>query len=76
MNKGDPTFDEIARRTQIVDAAIATIAEHGHRGSSRERIAERAGLVSPAVIDFYFEDRADLESAVVTEVQRRLAQAP
>jgi AcrR family transcriptional regulator len=70
---GGRTFNELARRAQIVDAAIAEIAEREDRGASRERIAERAGLVSTTVIDFYFASRADLESAIVNEVRRRLS---
>ncbi len=71
--EGGRTFNELARRAQIVDAAIAEIAEREDRGASREQIAERAGLVSTTVIDLYFAGRADLESAIVKEVRRRLS---
>jgi TetR/AcrR family fatty acid metabolism transcriptional regulator len=40
------TFTESARRAQIVQAAIETIAEVGYARASYARIAEHAGLSS------------------------------
>src|SRR5207248_809795 len=48
------------RRAQILDAALHVMAEHGFRGASIKRIAERAGLKSPALIYWYFKDKQAL----------------
>ena len=54
-----------ARRLQIVDAAMHVMAEHGFRGASIKRIAQRAGLKSPALIYWYFRDKQALFVAVL-----------
>jgi AcrR family transcriptional regulator len=53
------------RRTQILDAALHVMSEHGFRGASIKRIAERAGLKSPALIYWYFKDKQALLEAVL-----------
>jgi TetR/AcrR family transcriptional regulator len=40
------------------------MAEHGFRGASIKRIAERAGLKSPALIYWYFKDKQALLEAI------------
>src|ERR687884_479188 len=60
---------ESGRRNQILDAALHVIAEHGFRGASIKRIAERAGLKSPALIYWYFNDKHALFEAML----RRMA---
>jgi TetR/AcrR family transcriptional regulator len=57
------------RRDQILDAALHVMAEHGFRGASIKRIAERAGLKSPALIYWYFADKHALFEAML----RRMA---
>jgi TetR/AcrR family transcriptional regulator, fatty acid metabolism regulator protein len=57
-----------ARRSQIVEAAIVTIAELGLHKASFARIAERAGLSSTRMISYHFDDRDELIEAVVSEV--------
>jgi TetR/AcrR family transcriptional regulator len=57
------------RRTQILDAALHVIAEHGYRGASIKRIAQHAGLKSPALIYWYFKDK----QAVLEAVLQRMA---
>jgi AcrR family transcriptional regulator len=57
-----------ARRAQIVDAAISTIAELGLNQASFARIAERAGLSSTRLISYHFAGKDDLMQAVVDEV--------
>jgi TetR/AcrR family transcriptional regulator len=52
------------RRAQILDAALHVMAEHGFRGASIKRIAERAGLKSPALIYWYFKDKQALLEAL------------
>ncbi len=53
------------RRGQIIDAALHVMAEHGFRGASIKRIAQRAGLKSPALIYWYFRDKQALFEAVL-----------
>ena len=65
---GGRTFIEVARRAQIVDAAIATIAESGYRNASFARIARRAGLSSTGLISYHFAGRDELISEVVAKV--------
>jgi AcrR family transcriptional regulator len=61
------TFTEAARRTQIITAAIDTIAEAGYGQASLARIAERAGA-SKGVISYHFAGKDDLIREVVAEV--------
>jgi AcrR family transcriptional regulator len=62
------TFTETARRAQIVDAAIATIAAVGYRNASYAQIAKRAGLSSTGLISYHFGTRNELIQQVVQEV--------
>jgi AcrR family transcriptional regulator len=59
------TFTEQARRAQIVDAAISTIAEVGYRKASFAQIAQRAGLSSTGLISYHFAGRDELIREVV-----------
>jgi AcrR family transcriptional regulator len=63
-----PTFTETARRAQIVDAAIATIADVGFRNASFAQIARRAGLSSTGLISYHFRSRGELILQVVEQV--------
>ncbi|HYY89227.1 MAG TPA: TetR/AcrR family transcriptional regulator [Chloroflexota bacterium] len=56
------------RRGQILHAALHVMAEHGFRGASIKRIAERAGLRSPALIYWYFKDKDALFEALLDEM--------
>lgn len=62
------TFIETARRAQIVDAAISTIAEMGIVNASYARIAKRAGLSSTGLISYHFENREELIGEVASGV--------
>jgi AcrR family transcriptional regulator len=62
------TFTETARRAQIVEAAIATIAEMGYRNASYAQIAKRAGLSSTGLISYHFGTRDELIQQVVSDV--------
>ena len=62
------TVTTTARRAQIVDAAISTIAELGLNQASFARIAERAGLSSTRLISYHFAGKDDLMQVVVDEV--------
>jgi AcrR family transcriptional regulator len=56
------------RRTQILDAALDVMAEHGFRGASIKRIAAHAGLKSPALIYWYFKDKQALLEGVLLRI--------
>ena len=60
--------DGRGRRAQIVDAALHVMAERGFRGASIKRIAEHAGLKSPALIYWYFKDKQALFEAMLEEM--------
>jgi len=61
------TFIEAARRSQIIAAAIETIAELGYGQASLARIAERAGT-SKGVISYHFASKDDLIREITAEV--------
>jgi AcrR family transcriptional regulator len=61
------TFIEKARRQQIVNAAIDTIAEVGYAQASLARIAARIGI-SKGVISYHFAGKDDLIRQIVIEV--------
>ena len=61
------TFTETARRTQIVAAAIDTIAELGYGQASLARIAEKAGT-SKGVILYHFGGKDELIRELVAEL--------
>jgi TetR/AcrR family fatty acid metabolism transcriptional regulator len=68
------TFIEAARRAQIIDAAIATIAEVGYASTSLARIAARAGI-STALVSYHFDGRDDLMLAVMATLNDRTDRA-
>jgi TetR/AcrR family transcriptional regulator len=57
--------EERDRRQQIVDAAFEEFAEHGFRGATIKRIAQRARLRSQALIYWYFPAKEALFEAVL-----------
>lgn|SRR6185312_754289 len=61
------SFAETARRVQIVDCAIETIAELGFAKASVEQIAKRAG-VSKGVITYHFPNKEEIVDAIVEKV--------
>lgn len=67
-NQEDRSFVEAARRTQIVEAAIETIATLGYAKASFTRIAAKAG-VSPALISYHFANKRELIEQVVRAVK-------
>src|SRR6266567_6255045 len=64
MINQEVSVDDSGRRAQILEAAFQVMAEHGFRGASIKRIAERAGLKSPALIYWYFKDKHALLEAI------------
>jgi len=69
-----PTVTEAARRTQIVTAAIETIAELGYARASYAQIAKRAGLSSTGLISYHFANKRDLDWEIVTSIYGRLSE--
>lgn len=63
------------RRSQIVAAAIAVIAEVGYARTSFARIAEHAGLSSTRLISYHFAGKQDLNAAIVTDVLSAISRA-
>lgn len=59
-----PSITEAARRTQIIDAAIAVIAAEGFPQASFARIAREAGLSSTGLISYHFAGKQDLTTAI------------
>src|SRR5258708_1701076 len=68
-----PSGEAHGRRAQILDAALHVMAEHGFRGASIKRIAEQAGLKSPALIYWYFKDKQALLEAMLDSMAPFLA---
>jgi TetR/AcrR family fatty acid metabolism transcriptional regulator len=62
-----PTFTEVARRAQIIEAAIDTIAEVGFAKASLARIGERVGI-SKGLIGYHFAGKDDLIKQVAIHV--------
>jgi AcrR family transcriptional regulator len=61
------TFIEAARRAQIVQAAIDTIAEAGYARASLARIGARIGI-SKGLIGYHFAGKDELISQAVAEI--------
>ncbi len=63
---------EEARRTQLVDVTIDSLAEVGYVGTTLAEIARRAG-VSPGLVAHYFGDKDGLLEAAFRTLARSLA---
>jgi TetR/AcrR family transcriptional regulator, transcriptional repressor of bet genes len=61
---------EHLRRSELIDATIATIAERGFLRTTVREIAERAGC-SPAAVLYYFPRKDDLLSVAFREADQR-----
>lgn len=64
-----PSFIEAARRAQIIECAIETIATLGYAQASLAQIARRAGI-SKSVITYYFGSKEELIEQVVEDMYR------
>jgi len=64
--RSSETFTEQARRAQIAQCAIDTIAELGYGQASVRKIADRAG-VAMSVVLYHFGDKDSLIAAVIDE---------
>lgn len=68
------SFIEEARRAQIIEAAVRTIAEVGYPRASLARIA-RTAQVSKGVISYHFDGKDELMDQVVMGVYTEIAEA-
>jgi betaine-aldehyde dehydrogenase len=64
---------EEARRSQLIEVTIDSLAEVGFVGSTLAQIASRAG-VSPGLVAHYFDDKDGLLEATFRTLSRRLSQ--
>jgi AcrR family transcriptional regulator len=62
-----------ARRAQIIEAAIDTIAAEGLAGTSFAKIARTAGLSSTGLISYHFASKHELMDEVARAVHEELA---
>jgi TetR/AcrR family transcriptional regulator, fatty acid metabolism regulator protein len=67
IGRDGPSFIEVARRAQIVECAIETIAAVGYAQASLNQIAERAGI-SKSVISYHFAGKDELIDQVIADV--------
>lgn len=63
---GRPVADAVDLRAQMLDAALACYVRQGIAATSLRDIARDAS-VTPALVHYYFGDKAQLQEAVVTE---------
>ncbi len=67
-----PLKDEQDARLALIEAAAALFAEQGYEGTSLRAVSNQAG-VTPAMISYYFEDKAGLlQAVVITGLERIL----
>ncbi len=71
QNDKQPSFIEAARRKQIVETAIRTIAVRGYTKASLAEIAREAGI-SKGVISYHFSGKDEL----IDEILARLLKEP
>lgn len=69
-----PSFIEAARRTQLIECAIETIATLGYAQASLAHIARRADI-SKSMITYYFKSREELIEQVVADIYTAAVQA-
>lgn len=60
------------RRNELIDAAIASIAEYGLSDTTLATIADRAG-VSPGLVNHYFDGKEQLLEATLRRLTKDLA---
>lgn len=62
--RGRPVGDRESRRTELLDAAIAVIAQEGFAEASLRKVAKRAGC-STGAVTYYFANREEMMAAVI-----------
>lgn len=68
-----PSFTERARRAQIIEVTIKTLASDGYANTSLAKIAANAG-VAKGVISYYFAGKDALMEQIVENVYRGIAE--
>jgi AcrR family transcriptional regulator len=68
----DRSFTATARRAQIIQATIETIAEAGYAQASFGRIARQAGISSTRLISYHFAGKQELIERVADEIVGRI----
>ncbi|WP_394427934.1 TetR/AcrR family transcriptional regulator [Streptomyces sp. SGAir0957] len=68
------TFTQKARRAQIVQAAIESLAESGYAKTSFTRIAQQAQLSSTGMISYHFSGKPELFAEVVHTIMEKADQ--
>ena len=68
--KENPTFIEEARRKQIIEAALQTIAEQGYTQASFAKIAEGLGITK-GLIAYHFNGKHDLITSAIHTILNR-----
>jgi len=66
---GGETRIQAARRHQLIDAAVAVIAEHGLSQLTLAKVAGRAGLTA-AMVNFHFRNKSELLLATLRALSR------
>src|ERR1041384_2880891 len=66
------TFTQNARRAQIVQAAIETLAESGYAKASFTRISQQAQLSSTGMISYHFSGKPELFAEVVNTIMEKV----
>jgi AcrR family transcriptional regulator len=69
-----PRLPPAERREQLLDAALAVIAEGGYAGVSMESVARAAGVTKPVVYDL-FANRGELLRALLRREEARAFEA-
>jgi AcrR family transcriptional regulator len=64
---------EAIRRAELIEAALAVVAEEGHDAATTQRIAARAEI-SPGLVHHYFGDKAALLGAAMRAVRKPVVQ--
>lgn len=67
QNTAKRSFIELARRAQIVEAAIETLADVGFGNTSLARVAKRI-QISPSLISYHFTDKDALILQVLEDI--------
>ncbi|MDF1749475.1 MAG: TetR family transcriptional regulator [Alphaproteobacteria bacterium] len=65
---------EDIRKAELIEAALAVVAEEGHDAATTQKIAARAGI-SAGIVHHYFGDKATLLQATMRAIRKPVALA-
>ncbi|WP_217474054.1 TetR/AcrR family transcriptional regulator [Stutzerimonas stutzeri] len=69
--RGRPVGDHLAKRAELLKAAIAVIAQEGYAGASMRKVAQQAGCTTGAVT-YYFANKEEMVSAAAQNLFDRV----